>query len=126
MPKVLFVFLMTSLLACNDPGPEKTNEYAKSLIGNWKLESAERDGSRTGSLDNTFFRFKDNGVMVSNFNLNGEEEEKKYQLNDEVIVQEGSPSLQYKIRNLSQSRLHLETSFMGATFRLFLVRAGDE
>jgi hypothetical protein len=124
---ICFLFL-SLLFSCGtaDSNDTTENEFQKNLIGSWKLESAERNGSKTGSLDNTYFEFKDNGVMVSNFNLNGEEEEKKYELSQSLIIQEGSPSLEYEIRNLSGSRLHLETELMGANFKLFLVRSKEE
>lgn len=124
MPFLKFLFFLTLFAAgCQQSGNEESVQSNKSVFGKWKLISAERNGTSTGSLENTFFEFKENGVMVSNFNLNGVSEEKKYEMAPNAIIQHGSPLLEYKVKNISSRSMLLETNFSGTNFILYLERS---
>ncbi len=120
--RVPLLFLCTVFIALiSSCSQEEQKDYSGLIVGNWFLERAERNGEQTNSLDNTFFEFKENGLMVSNFNLQGEAEEKKFTLRNNLIIQAGS-SLRFRIDRAEPDQLVLKTIFNNVIFRLILRR----
>ncbi len=117
---LILILCLIGATSCNDAEQQQNKEQLKAILGAWQLTSAIRDGSPTSSLDKTYFEFKETGVMISNFNLGGLMEEKKFELSPGLIVQHGVPHVEYLIKNLTNNQLRLETNYSGANFILVL------
>ena len=93
---------------------------AALLYGRWDIKSAQRDGHPTETLTNTFFEFDEQGKMVTNFNLEGNEVSGEFVINGSKITQKGDPEINYSVEILEENKLVLLTKLMDYNFTLNL------
>lgn len=112
-----FLLVLTSLVACNSD--VKTPD-ASLLYGRWEIKSAQRDGQPTETLTNTFFEFNEGGKMTTNFNLEGNEISRDFELSGMSIIQKGDPVVNYSIEILEERKLVMFAKLMEYQFTLNL------
>ena len=93
------------------------------LVGRWEIELATRNGKPTGTLDQLFFVFSEDGNMETN--LPTLEGESPYELEGNIIQQQGSTDITYTIEALNEGRLVLTTELQNFTFRFLLQRTDN-
>ncbi len=112
-----FLLALTSLVACNSD--VKTPD-ANLLYGRWEIRSAQRDGQPTETLASTFFEFNEAGKMTTNFNLEGNEISRDFELSGMNIIQKGDPDVNYSIEILEERKLVMFAKLMDYQFTLNL------
>ena len=90
------------------------------LYGHWEIKSAQRDGHPTETLTNTFFTFSEDGKMVTNFNLEGNEVAGMFEVDGYKITQKGNPSIDYSVEIIEEDKLVLLTKLMEYDFTINL------
>ena len=119
----LILLLGLLFLQCDsEPKQEKGEsiDYKALILGNWTLKKAYRDKKESVGLANTFFEFKENGQMETNFNMEGKANVHKFIIENDTVKQEGAPAFDYHIYEVSDSSLTLVTKFRGFDFKLIL------
>ena len=113
-----YLIIFSSFLGCNTA--EVKTVDTNLLYGHWEIKSAQRDGHPTETLTNTFFKFSEEGNMVTNFNLEGNEVAGAFEFNGSNITQKGSPEVSYSVEILEKDKLVLLTKLMEYNFTLNL------
>jgi len=90
------------------------------LYGHWEIRSAQRDGHPTETLTNTFFKFNEEGKMVTNFNLDGNEVSGDFEIEGYKILQKGDPTIDYSVEIIEADKLVLLTKLMDYDFTINL------
>ena len=113
-----FILLtICSILGCSSEG----DTFDKSLLyGHWEIKSAQRDGHPTETLTNTFFEFSEDGKMVTNFNLDGNEVSGKFEIEGYKITQQSEPKIHYSVEIIEKDKLVLLTKLMEYDFTINL------
>jgi len=114
-------FSLLFLLSCNsdetDQGP--------SLTGRWEIESAQRNGRPTESLDELYFEFTEQGGFGTN--IGGAPAEGEFTREDDNILSKGvQPELVYEIESITDSTLELKSRYGNYRFEFSLRRAADQ
>jgi hypothetical protein len=112
--KLITLFFLVHLIACNDAADERH----KTLAGKWFLFEAEADGEPTDRLEGTIYEF-DNGKIKTNVPQIGEG---SYFLDKKKLLQQGEHNISYMIEELSENRLVLTMSMRDIPFRLAFSR----
>jgi hypothetical protein len=112
-----FFLFLTSFIACTSD--VKTID-ANLLYGHWEIRSAQRDGQPTETLASTFFDFNETGKMTTNFNLDGNEISRDFEISGMNIIQKGDPEVSYSIEIIEEGKLVMLTSLMNYQFTLNL------
>jgi hypothetical protein len=115
---LLSITLLALLLfSCNDD----TSLAPATVEGHWELERALRNNTETGMLDGLYFDFKPDGRLVTN--LMGNEDPGTYLWEGEEIITEGIKlPLTYQVQEITDSTLHLRSSYRGFQFDFMLAR----
>ena len=111
------IAIITSFVACTSGGESLETNL---LYGHWDIKSAQRDGHPTETLTNTFFEFKEEGKMITNFNLEGVEVSGDFEIEGLNITQKGEPEINYSVEKLEEDKLVLLTKLMDYSFTLNL------
>jgi hypothetical protein len=98
---VLLGILALTLLSCNNKGSDKT--LKDSLIGEWEILDALRNGRRTTTLKDGFMRFEDEGKLTTN--ILGRETTSYYKFSDSKIESDGDFEYNFEIEKLSGDTL---------------------
>jgi hypothetical protein len=97
-----FLLVISSFVGCIS---EAESFDANLLYGHWDIKSAQRDGHPTETLTNTFFVFNEEGNMVTNFNLEGNEVSGDFEIKGTNITQKGNPEINYSVEILEEDKL---------------------
>lgn len=115
-PALFASLLLTVLLFSCGSEPGNTAEL---ITGRWNIDQAYRDGQQTGTLDELFFVFNEDGTMRTN--LSGAEEEAAYEVDGNVIRQRDSRiEADYEVLEITDSTLVLTTELRNFRFRFDL------
>jgi len=106
------------VLSCDDE--TKSNNLA--LIGRWEIVQGFRNQRQTETLSGTYFRFGDDGKMITNLPI-GPEEAMDYTVSHNEIRQKSTPPIKYIIQSLSDSTLVLDLELRGMQFEMHFQRA---
>ena len=106
--------------SCEEPAPD----LGPSLIGRWEIVKGYRNDKQTETLTGTYFEFDAAGSMVTNLPV-GPETKVNYELNKDVIRQECTPPVEYKIQDLNDSTLVLGLELRGMQFTMHFLRAPE-
>ena len=121
MPKLkfaLFVFTVLLLSACGEDGPVNADA---TVNGNWRLERATRNNVETALLDGLYFEFREDGSLATN--MMGNTADGSYVRDGESITTTGVKiPMDYTIRLLTDSTLHLHSRYQGYQFGFELVK----
>ena len=112
-----FLLFICSLFAC---ASEVETFDPNLLYGHWDISSAERNGQTTETLTNTFFEFNNEGKMVTNFNLDGNEVTGDFEIVGLNITQKGAGETNYSVEKIEGEKLVLITKLMNHDFKLNL------
>ena len=112
-----FLLTISSFVACTS---EVETLDSSLLYGRWDINSAQRDGHPTETLTNTFFEFSEEGKMVTNFNIDGNEVSEEFEITGLNITQKGDPETNYSVEKLEEGKLILLTNLMDHKFTLNL------
>jgi hypothetical protein len=112
-----FLLIISSFAACTS---EEQTVDPSLLYGHWDIKSAQRDGQPTETLTSTFFEFKEEGKMITNFNIEGTEISGNFEIKGLNITQKGDPDINYSIEKLEEGKLVLITKLMDYSFTLNL------
>ena len=113
----LLLLAITTIVACTS---EVESLNSEMLYGRWDIKSAQRDGHPTETLMSTFFEFSEEGKMVTNFNIDGNEVSEKFEIQGQNIIQKGNPEVAFSVEKLDQEKLILITKLMDYNFTLTL------
>ncbi len=120
-PYVLLFIFLASVVACKND----TADAGPSLFGRWEIQEARRNGRVTESLADLHFVFKEDGVLESN--IGGTQGIGNFtRIGDEITTTDLNPALTYSIADLTDSTLHLKSSFSNYRFDFRLRRADDQ
>ena len=111
------LLLIYSIVGCS---PEVETFDQSLLYGHWEIKSAQRDGHPTETLTNTFFEFSEEGKMVTNFNLEGNEITGNFEIKGKKITQKGDPDIDYSVEIIEKDKLVLITKLMEYDFTINL------
>lgn len=112
MHKFLLLFIVCiSLLTLNSCEKEPGNdELSNRLLGTWTLESAQRNGQSTETLNNFKLEFENDTLLFSN--LSGSREQQIYSVDKGIIQTKGARmNPEYQILQISDSTLTLKMYF---------------
>ena len=113
----LLLFTLISVFSCTS----EVESFDKELLyGHWDIQSAQRDGHPTETLMSTFFEFDEEGKMLTNFNIDGNEISEKYEIQGQDIIQKGNPEVAFSVEKLEKEKLILLTKLMNYEFTLTL------
>ena len=99
--------------------PEAT---AATIEGQWELSRAMRNNLETGMLEGLTFTFGPDGSLETN--LMGNESPGTYEFSDSELVTAGvSLPLTYTVRELTDSTLHLRSTYQSYQFDFEMKRA---
>lgn len=121
LPTVLFL-----LFLCASCGDDNTAiGESTTVAGGWELERATRNNMETELLDGLFFEFKEDGTLVTN--LMGNDTEGTYEWDGDQITTAGvNPPMTYKIKEMTDSTLNIQSKFQGFQFSFELSRKETE
>lgn len=117
--RILFstTLLAILLISCTE---DATNSPA-TVEGHWELVQALRNNTETGMLDGLHFDFKPGGQLVTN--LMGNEDPGTYVWEGDEIFTEGVKlPLTYDVQEITDSTMHLRSSYRGFQFDFILAR----
>ncbi len=115
--RCLFFFTLLLFSAC---GNDTASEPA-TVEGQWELVRATRNNTETEMLDGLQFNFSPDGKLETN--LLGNEAAGTYQWSEGEIITEGVKlPLTYRIQDLTDSTMHLRSSYQGFQFDFMLAR----
>ena len=112
MHKFLFLFFVCiSLLTLGSCEKEpSTEELSNQLLGSWTLQSAQRNGQSTETLNNFKLEFENDTLLFSN--LSGSREQQTYSVDKSIIQTKGARmNPEYQIIQISDSTLTLKMYF---------------
>lgn len=115
--KLSFLLLAWILVSCN---AGKTAKMKEILKGDWSLEAATRNGVETGTLDNLFLEFDNEGGKVRT-NLSGSTEDYTYVLEDNVLNL-GEGKLLLEVESADDSLLVVQLNIENTPFKLWFTR----
>ncbi len=97
------------------------SDKAKSeqLRGIWQLTSATRNGQDAASLEKVFYHFTKDSVLT-NFTMKGEEEQASFKIQQDKLIQNTEPPIQYQILHFDDTSMELSTELKGFEFKLML------
>jgi hypothetical protein len=90
------------------------------LKGDWSLEAATRNGVETGTLDNLFLEFDNEGGKVRT-NLSGSTEDYSFVLEDNVLNL-GEGKLLLEVESADDSLLVVQFNIENTPFKLWFTR----
>ncbi len=115
---VTLSFFLLLFAGCGD---DVANSPA-TVEGQWELVRATRNNTETEMLDGLRFKFSPDGKLVTN--LLGNEAPGTYVWSGEEITTEGVKlALTYSVQGLTDSTMHLRSSYQGFQFDFMLARA---
>ena len=101
------------------------NQAGPSLTGRWEIESAQRNGRPTESLDELYFEFTELGEFGTN--IGGTPAQGQFTREDNNILSKGlQPELVYEIKNITDSTLDLKSRYGNYRFDFRLRRVADQ
>ncbi len=100
-------------------------DEALSLLGQWEIEEARRNGRPTESLTGLYFVFTPEGNFKTN--MSGMPEEGTYTLDEsKIITEQVQLPLTYNILTLNDSTLVLQSTYQHYRFDFNLRRSADQ
>ncbi|NND05452.1 MAG: hypothetical protein HKN87_03645 [Saprospiraceae bacterium] len=113
----LFGCMCGFILACQ---PEKDQSIKEqSIEGRWELERASVNGEGTDRLRNLYFVFLPDTSLQTN--IMGSEQNFAYRfLEDNIIQQSSDPQFSYRINEMTDSTMVMETEIRQNLFTIFL------
>ena len=118
-----FLFILLNLATLVSCTSETKTIDDNLLYGRWEIKSAQRDGQPTETLTSTFFEFDKAGKMTTNFNLEGNEISRNFEIEGMKIIQKGEPEVNYSIEILNADKLVMLTQLMDYQFTLNLEKS---
>ncbi len=104
-------------------GADVNPETAATIEGHWELSRALRNNLETGMLEDLAFTFRPDGTFETN--LMGNESPGTYEFTGTELVTAGvSLPLTYTLRELTDSTLHLRSTYQSYQFDFEMKRAG--
>lgn len=118
MNKLLLLLSMFCLtfIACKTETPVTAND----IIGNWEIIAAKRNGKITSTLKGGYFKFDAHNKMGTN--ILGADQEFEYQLNGNTISQIGGEETSYRISNISNDTIQINSKIMNFSFEFVAVK----
>lgn len=98
---VLVGIMALAFLSCNNNGSDK--KLRDSIIGEWEILDALRNGRRTTTLKDGFMRFEDQGKLTTN--ILGRETISNYNFSDSKIASDGDFAYSFDVEKLSGDTL---------------------
>lgn len=116
--QTIFIVIVLFFFGCNSDAKKLDPSL---LTGRWDVREALRNGQSTGTLDQLFFEFFEDGTMRTNLpNM----ESANYVVVGNSIKQRESPiQADYTIETLNDSLLVLTTTISNYPFKFTMVRA---
>lgn len=123
MHKFLFLFFVCisqlTLISCEKESG--TEELSNQLLGTWTLQSAQRNGQSTETLNNFKLEFENDTLLFSN--LSGSREQQTYSVDKGIIQTKGARmNPEYQILQISDSILTLKMYFNDYEFDFEFIR----
>lgn len=113
--KWLIPICLFLLLSCQD-----SSDTHLSLLGKWKIDSAERNDKPTLTLEDAFIDFKNDSILTTN--ILRKEIDSPYTFKKKQIVQSRPMEIIYDINIHKEDSLILSSTIRGYNFRFFLSR----
>lgn len=115
----LFGCMCGLVLACQPARDQSIRD--QSIEGRWELERATVNGEGTDRLRNLYFVFLPDTSLQTN--IMGSEQNFAYHfLEDNVIQQSSDPQLSYRIEEMTDSTMVMETEIRKSVFTIFLAK----
>ncbi|MEM9929856.1 MAG: hypothetical protein AAF840_08565 [Bacteroidota bacterium] len=116
-----YLFFLVLLFCLFTNCSDDTASASATVEGSWELVRATRNNTETSMLDGLNFHFAPDGKLETN--LMGNEVPGTYEWAEEEIITEGVKlPLTYSIQELTDSTLHLRSSYQGFQFDFLLAR----
>lgn len=112
----ILIFICFSYLAsCEVDAP-----MDDTILGKWSVIRAEREKVETSTLENAYFHFVNDSVMMTN--IYRRDIEYPYQRSASTIKQFGEPQTTYNYSMINEDSLHMSMKIRDYKFKLFLRR----
>lgn len=106
-----------SMTACD----KKSEVNRQKLIGDWQLVKGFKNDKETGLLEGTTFSFSEAGEMTTNLPI-GVESPAPFEVEKDILHQKGRHTIDYTIKNCTDSLLVLALKMRGIDFELHLAK----